>query len=124
MKHIFWVGLGGFLGASSRFATGVWLSRYVSHSFPFSTFIVNFIGCVLLGALVSIGFDKQSQFPVNEFLAIGVLGGFTTFSTFGLESFHLIRDGHFNTAIVYVFGSIVMGLLGIWIGMAVSRFSL
>ncbi len=124
MKHILWVGLGGFLGASSRFATGVWLTRVISTNFPTATFLVNFIGCILLGALVNVGLDKQSHLPVNEFLAIGVLGGFTTFSTFGLESFHLLRDGNYNIAIVYILGSVLMGLLGIWIGMSVSRFSL
>ena len=121
MKEIVLVGAGGFIGASLRYLTSTWLTQFNRFGFPVGTFSVNFIGCTLLGVFVGLGLEKNSTLPLKEFAAIGVLGGFTTFSTFGLESFEMLQAGHFKMTAIYVLGSIVLGLSGIGLGIFITR---
>ena len=93
MKEIILVGAGGFIGASLRYLTSPWLTQSSRFGFPVGTFSVDLIGCTLLGIFVGVGLEKNSTLPLKEFVAIGVLGGFTTFSTFGLESFEMLQAG-------------------------------
>jgi CrcB protein len=121
MKEIVLVGTGGFIGASLRYLTSTWLAPFNRFGFPVGTFSVNFIGCILLGVFVGLGLEKKSTLPLQEFVAIGVLGGFTTFSTFGLESFEMLQTGHFKMTAIYVLGSIVLGISGIGLGIFITR---
>ena len=121
MKEIFLVGTGGFIGASLRYLTSTWLAQFNRFGFPVGTFSVNFIGCTLLGVFVGLGLEKNSGLPLKEFAVIGILGGFTTFSTFGLESFEMLQAGHFKMTAIYVLGSIVLGLSGIGLGIIITR---
>ena len=121
MKEIVLVGTGGFIGASLRYITSTWLAPFNRFGFPFGTFTINFIGCTLLGVFVGLGLEKNSTMPIKEFIAIGILGGFTTFSTFGLESFEMLQTGHFKMTAIYVLGSIVLGLSGIGLGIFITR---
>ena len=121
MKEIVFVGTGGFIGASLRYIASTWFSQFSRFGFPLGTFSVNFIGCILLGVFVGLGLEKNSTLPLKEFTAIGVFGGFTTFSTFGLESFEMLRAGHFQMTAIYVLGSIVLGLSGIGLGILITR---
>ena len=83
---VFWVALGGALGASGRYLTGVWAVRLLGHGFPYGTLIVNVFGCFLMGALVEAAALKLSlSQEMRAFLTTGVLGGFTTFSAFALD---------------------------------------
>ena len=93
MKEILFVGTGGFIGASLRYIASIWFSQFPRLAFPLDTFAVNFIGCTLLGVFVGLGLGKTTTLPLWEFASIGILGGFTTFSAFGLKSFELLKSG-------------------------------
>ena len=121
MKEIILVGTGGFIGATLRYITSNWLSQYSRFGFPIGTIAVNFIGCTLLGIFVGLGMGKVTTLPLREFAAIGILGGFTTFSAFGLESFELLKAGQYKMTAVYVCASMILGVLGVSIGFNLSR---
>ncbi len=95
MKEILLVGAGGFIGAALRYMTSAWFAQFTRFGFPLGTSPVNFIGCTLLGIFVGLGLGKTTTLPLREFAAIGILGGFTTFTTFGLESFEMLQAGQF-----------------------------
>ena len=121
MKEIVFVGTGGFIGASLRYIASTWFSQFPRFGFPLGTLAVNFIGCILLGIFVSLGLDKTTTLPLREFAVIGILGGFTTFSAFGLESFEMLQAGQFKMTAIYVLGSIVLGISGIGLGILITR---
>ena len=121
MKEILLVGAGGFIGAALRYMTSAWFAQFTRFGFPLGTFAVNFIGCTLLGIFVGLGMGKTTTLPLREFAAIGILGGFTTFSTFGLESFEMLQAGQFKMTAIYVLGSIVLGISGIGLGILITR---
>jgi len=121
MKEIVFVGVGGFIGASLRYIASTWFSQFSRFGFPLGTFAVNFIGCTLMGIFVGLGLGKTATLPLREFAAIGILGGFTTFSAFGLESFELLKPGQFAMTLIYIIGSMVLGLSGIGLGIFITR---
>ena len=121
MKEIIFVGTGGFIGSSLRYIVSTWFSQFSRFGFPLGTLAVNFIGCTLLGIFVGLGLGKTTTLPLREFSAIGILGGFTTFSAFGLESFELLKSGQLAMALMYIMGSMVMGLSGIGLGILIAR---
>jgi CrcB protein len=105
------VAAGGAIGASLRYGAGLWLVRPQS-LFPWTTWSVNLLGCFLAG--VFFAFSQRFSVLQNEtrlFIMVGILGGFTTFSSFGLETFQLIRQGQFSVAMLYAFSSLVVGLM-------------
>ena len=106
-----WVALGGAIGASLRYGTGVFLIKSNS-LLPWATWSINILGCLLAG----IFFAYSQKFPIlqNEarlFLMVGILGGFTTFSSFGLETFQLLKHGQASLAFGYALSSVVVGIL-------------
>lgn len=100
-----------------RYALGGWTQRFADGSYPFGTFVVNVLGCLLIGFL-SAGFS--ARWLVREeyriALLVGVLGGFTTFSTFGMETFSLLNDGQYARAAANVAASVMIGLFAVWAG--------
>lgn len=124
MRNILIVGIGGFLGSASRYLVGGWVHRILNNSsFPFGTLTVNICGCFLIGFLG--GLSESRQLFAGEsrlFLFIGVLGGFTTFSSFGYETFALAQDGETLAALTNVALQVVLGLSAVWLGNVVSRF--
>ena len=121
MKEILLVGVGGFIDAALRYIASIWFSQFTRFGFPLGTFAVNFIGCTLLGIFVGLGLGKTTTLPLREFAVIGILGGFTTFSAFGLESFEMLQAGQFKMTAIYVLGSIVLGISGISLGILITR---
>lgn len=110
------VALGGAVGASLRYGAGLLLFKPTS-GFPWTTWWVNIFGCLLAG----IFFAYSQKFPVlqNEarlFLMVGILGGFTTFSSFGLETFQLLKHGQTTLALGYMISSVMMGILVLTLG--------
>ena len=118
MKQLWFVGLGGFIGTIARYKLGGFvLHRSEAWNFPVSTFLVNLIGCLVIGVLAGL-VERHDLFSSSTrlFLFTGVLGGFTTFSAFAYENLFLIRRGLINTAFLYATLSVVGGLALVWIG--------
>lgn len=117
------VGAGGFLGSVLRYWMAAWVFRALGKPwFPVGTLAVNVLGCLLIGFLG--GIAEQRRLFVQElrlFLFIGVLGGFTTFSAFAFETTSLLRDSRFIGAWLNVGLQILLGLLAVRFGAAISR---
>jgi CrcB protein len=96
--------------------------RWLPATFPYGTFIVNVIGCGVFGLVFGVGEQRLLVgSPARTFLLIGVLGGFTTFSTFAFESVQLLRAGQWWLAGVNVVGQVVLGFAALWIGFTLGR---
>lgn len=117
------VGCGGFAGAVLRYVLGVKVqSHFSSSDFPFGIFIVNSIGCFLIGFLMALFELKQwGAQELRLFIFVGVLGGFTTFSTFANDSFLLFKEGEMLLGLANIGGQIILGLLFVWIGYALLK---
>ena len=123
MDKVLLVGLGGFIGSALRYGMGGAIARFKgAWTFPIETLIINVVGCLLLGVLAGWS-ESRGVFSgaTRAFLFIGVLGGFTTFSTFGYEAFQLMRDGQWVRTFLYVGLSVVLGLGGVWFGHVLSQ---
>ena len=116
------VGVGGFLGASARYLLGGAIYRWLPATFPWATFVINVTGCFGIGFIVALAEERMLLGPTTRlFLTVGVLGGYTTFSTFGYETIALLRESSFGSAAVNVLGQVVLGLLAVWAGAAAAR---
>ena len=113
--------MGGFIGATLRYISVFGFNKIYVSPFPFSTFLINFLGCFILGLLMNMGISNTETWPAKEFMVIGILGGFTTFSAFGLESFQLIESGELIIALIYMFASVTFGILGIWLSQLIIK---
>ncbi len=114
------VAAGGALGAGARWG----LSELVpaAGGFPWPTLLANVSGSLLLGVLMVLVVDVyETHHLVRPFLGVGVLGGFTTFSTYALETRDLLALGEYAVAAVYLLGSVVTGLLAVWLAVATTR---
>ncbi|GAB4332239.1 MAG: fluoride efflux transporter CrcB [Desulfobulbaceae bacterium] len=112
------IGVGGFAGAVLRYLVSGWVQdRTGSIVFPFGTAAVNLGGCLVIGLLTFL-VETRSFFSVETraFLLIGLLGSFTTFSTFGNETLALIRSGRMDMAALYAGGQVVIGVVMVWLG--------
>lgn len=117
-----WVGVGGGLGAVARYLVGVWIIPRVSSGFPFHTLLVNVSGSFAIGALLVLLMDQMAADPAwRLFLIVGVLGGYTTFSSFSYEALALLEAGKWTTAAVYVAGSNALSLVAAYLGMVLVR---
>lgn len=122
MAKLFIIGLGGFIGAVSRYLVGGFFQALSqSISFPYGTFMVNIIGCFLIGFLAHLA-DYRGLFSDSSraFIFVGVLGGFTTFSAFSNETFNLLRDGELSLALINIVGQVVICIAAVWLGRAVA----
>ena len=121
MEHfirLFSIGAGGFVGAVLRYLVSGWVqNRSGSIAFPYGTLSVNLIGCFVIGFLTFL-VETRSFFSVEtrSFILIGLLGSFTTFSTFGNETFALLRGGRLDMAAFYTGAHLVVGLVMVWVG--------
>ena len=122
MVKVFFVGIGGFLGAISRYGVALWIGQKWGRSFPLGTLAVNISGCLLIGLFMPL---LTERFLVNPqwrlFLTVGFLGAFTTFSTFEYETGALLRDGEWLFAGVNVVLSVIVGFVALKIGELIAR---
>jgi len=122
MKAFFLVGLGGFLGATSRWLLAQSIDRWLLQSrFPFGIFVVNILGCLVIGYVMGLAHAKDAVPDHYRLLfTVGFLGSFTTYSTFSWNSFELIRTGHIGYAIANIAFTLIAGLLTVWLGYALA----
>ena len=119
----FWVALGGALGSVARYAFSGIAVRWLGAAFPYGTLFVNVTGSFtigLLAALVAADGRPSLGADARAFLLVGVLGGFTTFSSFSLETLNLARSGALGAAVLNVAGSVVLCLAGVLLGFATA----
>jgi CrcB protein len=117
------IGIGGALGAMARHGVSVAShARYGADPFPVSVLIVNVLGCLLAGVLAGLLASTRLHLSneARTFLMVGLLGGFTTFSAFGVDTFTLLHSGHYGTAALNVVGQVGLTLLAVWAGFALA----
>jgi CrcB protein len=117
MTKIFLIATGGAFGSIARYAMQGWVQRWAGGSFPVGTFAVNVLGCLIIGVLAAAFAGPvliREEYRVG--LMVGVLGGFTTFSSFGLETFNLANAGQLRLALANVVLSCAVGFAAVWIG--------
>lgn len=121
-KNILLVGLGGALGSIARYIGQKYLSQWYPHPFPIGTFIVNILGCFLIGLFFGLA-DKHAYFtPASRLLLMtGFCGGFTTFSAFTLEGMQLLQQQRFLIFALYFTLSVFIGLMATFTGVWLSR---
>ena len=116
------VAMGAGLGGGLRY----WLSNYIARVlpifFPYGTLAVNIIGSIILGILI-FGFEEKGNLSISMklFIGVGFCGGLTTFSTFSLETFNLLKNTEFLLAGLNIFANVVLTLIGIYIGYLITR---
>jgi CrcB protein len=120
--NVLLIALGGSIGAVARYGLAGVVQRFTTPYFPFGTFVVNIVGCFVFGVLAGVAEHRFALGPeARAFLLIGVLGGFTTFSSFGYETFQLLRDAEFMRASLNVVGQVVIGVCVMWLGFVLTR---
>jgi CrcB protein len=107
--------LGGAIGAMLRYGLGAWVQGLLGPGFPWSTFLINITGSLLIGLVLRLSLEGALSPEWRLFLAVGVLGGYTTFSTFSWETLTLVQQGEWLKAFLYVAGSVVLGFVLVWL---------
>jgi CrcB protein len=121
-KNYLLVFVGGGLGAGFRYWLSGVIPRLAGTGFPYGVFTINILGCFLIGLLMSAFEERFIITPaLRIFLTIGILGGFTTFSTFSYEAISLLRDAEIFKASLYVIGSVTLCLLGTYLGSSIGK---
>jgi fluoride exporter len=117
---LLYVALGSALGGMARYALGGWMQR-ISTGFPWGTLTINLIGSFVLGCFMRYALAGPTRSDMRGFVAIGLCGGFTTFSTFSYESVMLLRDGQWLRAVGYAGASVFLGIGATIAGLATAR---
>ena len=116
MKELICIFIGGGMGSLLRYLTSGWLANYSYHSFPSGTFVVNLLGCFLIGIFYSLSTRWNLSLEMRLLLTTGLCGGFTTFSTFSSDGIGLLKGEFYGTFITYTLLSIAIGLTAVVAG--------
>lgn len=118
-----YLSVGGFLGANARYWLGVWINAHLKPAsvFPWSTFFINVTGSFLLGLYATLSGRYGWHDHWRLLVAVGFLGAYTTFSTFSYESLQLLMNNQFGAAARNIVGSVILGLLAVWLGVVIGR---
>jgi fluoride exporter len=124
MRNLIIIGIGGFCGAIFRYLISGGVQKWsLSVDFPYGTLTVNVIGCMIIGMLTRLDEMHSLLSPeLRSFILIGLLGAFTTYSTFSNETMNLINDRRFNLAVVYLGAHLVLGLGAVMLGRLTTYF--
>lgn len=117
------VSLGAIAGALSRYYLGLWFTQRFGTSFPYGTFFINFTGCFIMGFFSTLALERLPTISseIRLLVAVGFLGSYTTFSTYGLDTVLLLRNRSLQTAGFYWLGSAVIGILSVQLGASLAR---
>lgn len=122
MLNIVLVAVGGAFGSVCRYLTGILMTRLMGPAFPWGTITVNIVGSFAIGLLTELVARRfDASLEMRLLLVVGILGGFTTFSSFSLDTVALIEKGAVSSAVIYVFASVVVSLMATFAGFAVGR---
>ena len=121
MKQLLMVFLGGGIGSILRFLISKYTLNFWNKDFPLGTFLVNMLGCFLIGLFIAYFTRNQTNQSLQFLLIAGFCGGFTTFSTFSLESVQLYQQQHYSTLILYIGLSIIIGLFLTFTGIKLAK---
>lgn len=122
LKTFLFIFLGGGLGSVFRYGTSLLTQKFYTNSFPLATFLVNIVGCFLIGLMVGFSDKLITANTDLRFLFItGFCGGYTTFSAFGYENFQLLQNNQTLLALTYIGLSIIMGLVAVWFGLFLAK---
>lgn len=118
MKTVLLIGLGGGIGSMLRYLTSTVVANRWGSLFPYGTFVVNVVGCVVIGIAYGLA-SRYGWFSpqMRLFLATGVCGGYTTFSAFAYENISLLQGGNYLLALTYIVASVVLCLIATFVGM-------
>lgn len=116
------VGAGGLIGAVLRYLASTWVQGAVGDGFPYGTLAVNGAGCLAIGLIAGYAEARQPlSAEAQAFVVVGVLGGFTTFSAFGIDTIRLVRDGAYFAGAANVFLQVAVGLAAVAVGLYVAQ---
>ncbi len=122
MEKYFFIGLGGCIGSISRYSLSGYMYRIFGDGFPYGTLDVNIVGCFIIGVLMSMFEERFVVQPnLRLFLTIGILGGFTTFSSFSFETVELVKAGNFLSAGINASASVFGCFIATWIGSILGK---
>lgn len=122
MSKIILIGIAGLAGTLLRYLLSEFVTRQSGQTFPWGTLVVNVVGCLLAGVVFNLTEDRlllTSAF--RQVILIGLLGGFTTFSSYGLQTFTLLKDGQLGLATLNVVVANVLGLFMVWVGYGLAK---
>lgn len=122
MKIILAIGVGGFIGGIARYLISLFIQNKYLSTFPYGTLAVNIIGCFLIGLVYGLSEKGNINVEWRLFLATGVLGGFTTFSSLSNETVSMLRDGQYWHAFAYIAVSVIIGLAATFTGISLIKF--
>jgi len=117
------ISLGAIAGALSRYYLTLWFAKTFGTSFPYGTLAINLTGCLAMGFFSTLVLERIAPIPpeVQLLVATGFLGAYTTFSTYGMESVNLWRNGAYNLAGIYWAGSAILGIVSVQVGIILAR---
>jgi fluoride exporter len=122
MQKTIFIGVAGLVGTLLRYWLSGFVARHYGETFPWGTMAVNLIGCMVTGAVFYLTEERFLLSPtLRTVILIGLLGGFTTFSSYGLQTFTLLRDGEFGLATLNLILSNVLGIFMVWLGYTVGK---
>ena len=117
------ISLGAIVGALSRYYLTLWFTNRFGSGFPYGTFFINISGCLAMGFFATLAMEKTVLISpeIKLIVATGFLGAYTTFSTFGLDTVGLLQRGNWLAATGYFFGSTILGVISVQLGMIIAR---
>lgn len=119
---VFYIVAGAAIGAPLRYFAGRLATEMFGSRFPAATLTVNITGCLLIGILATLAIERDALTKEARFLLItGLLGSYTTFSAFGLETYDLVRNGDVARAMANAVASVILGVLAVWAGAVIAR---
>ena len=122
MQKYFYIAVGGAFGSIARYWVGSTVASRLGTKFPYGTFVINLTACVMIGFSLTFLAKRTGLNPAWRFLVpIGFIGAYSTFSTYEWETLSTLRSGAFLEASLYAFGSLILGLIAIWLGVLIAE---